>query len=101
MEAVPFVLTFGLFTLIAIAGFGLWVWALVDAIQVSDDAQYQSGTKVVWVLVIVLTGFVGAIIYLLIGRPKPGVGALPSDGSGASSSPPPPPTPPGALPPAP
>ena len=46
-----------------------WVWALVDAIRVPDDAQYRTGTKLVWVLVIAITGLVGAAIYLAVGRP--------------------------------
>jgi Phospholipase_D-nuclease N-terminal len=41
----------------------------VDAIQVADDSMYRSGTKLVWVLVIVLTQVVGAIIHFAIGRP--------------------------------
>jgi hypothetical protein len=47
----------------------LWIWALVDAIRVPDDADYRAGTKLVWVLVIVLTGFIGAAVYLAVGRP--------------------------------
>jgi hypothetical protein len=47
----------------------LWIWALVDAIRVPDDAHYRAGTKLVWVLVIALTGFIGAAVYLAVGRP--------------------------------
>ena len=62
----------GIFMVLFIAGLVLWVWALVDAIQVPDDSMYQSGSKLIWVLVIVLAGAIGAIIYLVVGRPKPG-----------------------------
>jgi len=62
----------GIFMVLFIAGLVLWVWALVDAIQVPDDSMYQSGSKLIWVLVIVLAGAIGAIIYLIVGRPKPG-----------------------------
>jgi len=41
----------------------------VDAIRVPDDGDYRAGTKLVWVLVIVLTGFIGAAVYLAVGRP--------------------------------
>jgi len=58
---------------------------LVDAIQVPDDSMYRSGTKLVWVLVIVLTQVVGAIIYFAIGRPPRRT---------AHTGPPPPPPPP-------
>lgn len=84
-----FVLLFGL---IGIGGLILWIWALVDAIKVPDESMFKAGSKVIWVLVIVLTGFIGAIIYLVVGRPseadrtrKPPI------------TPPMPPPPPGSL----
>ena len=58
------------FVLLGIAGFVLWILALVDAVRVPDDSMYRAGTKVTWVLVIVLTGFIGAIIYYAVGRPS-------------------------------
>lgn len=78
-----------LFVLIlGIAGTAVWIWALVDCIQVPDDSLYQSGTKLIWVLVIVFATFIGAIVYLAIGRPD---GArAPVDNSGAMPPPPPP-----------
>jgi hypothetical protein len=79
----------GIFAVFVVAGFVLWIWALVDAIQVPDDSMYQSGSKLIWVLVIVLAGAIGAVIYLIVGRPKPG--AAPRQ----------PPPPPGSLPPPP
>lgn len=48
---------------------GLCVWALVDAIRVARDADYRSGSRVVWVLVILLLPFIGPIIYFAAGRP--------------------------------
>jgi hypothetical protein len=58
-----------LILLVILALAALWAWALVDAIRVPDDAQYRAGTKLVWVLVIALTGLVGAALYLAVGRP--------------------------------
>jgi hypothetical protein len=63
------------FLLLAIAGTAFWIWALVDAIRMPDDAAYKSGTKLIWVLVIVLTGWIGALIYVIVGRPDGGAGA--------------------------
>jgi hypothetical protein len=63
----PLFLVVGLLT---IAGLVLWIWALVDCVQVPDDSMYQSGNKLIWVLIIVFTNWIGAILYLLIGRPK-------------------------------
>lgn len=58
------------FALISLAGLIFWVWALVDAIGVTNDSLYRTGSKLLWVLVIVFTGAIGAIIYLAIGRPE-------------------------------
>jgi hypothetical protein len=58
-----------LILLLVLALVALWIWTLVDAIRVPDDADYRAGTKLLWVLVIVLTGFIGAAVYLAVGRP--------------------------------
>ncbi len=79
--------------ILGLAAFALWVWAIVDVVKVPDDSMFRAGTKLVWVLVIVITGLIGAIIYLAVGRPAPG-------NRGGAASPPtdqPPPPPPGAL----
>ena len=74
---------FALFFVIWIVGFVLMIWALVDAIRVPDDSMYRAGTKLIWVLVILLASFVGAIIYFAVGRPerrtldRPPGGAMP------------------------
>jgi hypothetical protein len=58
-----------LILLLVLALVALWIWTLVDAIRVPDDAHYRAGTKLIWVLVIVLTGFIGSAVYLAVGRP--------------------------------
>jgi prolipoprotein diacylglyceryltransferase len=73
------------FGLLFVGAFVVWIWALVDAIQVPDDSMYRSGTKLLWVMVIVLTGIIGAIIYFVVGKPV---------SRAAPPSPPPPPPPP-------
>lgn len=82
--------------LLAIAGIVVWIWALVDCVQVPDDSMYQSGNKLIWVLIIVFAQFIGAILYFIIGRPKPG-GRSGGPGSGGIPSAPPPPPPPGGT----
>jgi hypothetical protein len=77
----------GAFGLLWIGGIALWIFALVDCIRVQDDSMYRSGTKLIWIIVIVLTQVIGAIIYLVIGRPE--LGARPP----AVGMPPPPPPP--------
>jgi hypothetical protein len=47
----------------------VWVGALLDAIRVPDDSLYRSGSRTVWVLVVVFLGIVGAVIYWTVGAP--------------------------------
>ena len=47
-----------------------WVWSLVDAIRVPDDSAFRAGSKVIWVIVIAVTGFIGSVVYLVMGRPR-------------------------------
>ena len=63
---------FGFFGIFFLAAAFFWIWALVDCLRVPDDSMYQSGNKLIWVLVIVLLQALGALIYLIVGRPKPG-----------------------------
>lgn len=44
-----------------------WVWMLVDAAQNKGLSQDE---RVVWIIVIALLHFLGALIYLIFGRPK-------------------------------
>jgi hypothetical protein len=77
---------FAAFLIIWVVGFVVMIWALVDAIRVPDDAMFRAGTKLIWVLVILLFQLVGAIIYFAIGRP----GSRTLDGASGGSFPPPP-----------
>ncbi len=45
----------------------LWVWALVDCLK---NEPSVGNDKTVWVLVIALTHWIGALIYLIVRRPK-------------------------------
>jgi hypothetical protein len=84
---------FGLFMVFFIANIVMVILALVDAIRVPDDSMFKAGNKLIWVLVIVFTGLIGAIIYLVVGRPEPG-----RQGAGPGPvDPTVPPPPPGAL----
>ncbi len=58
-------LIIGLIVPISLAGLAFWVWMLVDCIQ---NTRLDPNEKIMWVVVIALTHFIGALIYLLIGR---------------------------------
>jgi hypothetical protein len=105
-------LAFLFFLALIVGAIVFWVWALVDCIRVSDDSMYRAGNKLIWVLVIVFLQWIGAIIYLVVGRPDdaskaraagPGSGSgsgwgtgqgyLPPGSPGTGPPPPPPPPP--------
>ncbi len=61
----------GIVLLLILLGFiGFWIWSLVDAIRVPDESAFRAGSKVIWVVVIAVTGFLGSIVYLAVGRPR-------------------------------
>lgn len=66
--------TMGLFELllmVVVFGMGVlgtifWIWMLVDC----ATREPSTNDKIVWVLIIALTHWVGALIYLLVRRPR-------------------------------
>lgn len=52
---------------LGLAFFAFWVWMLIDSIR---NENISSNERVVWVLVIVLTHFVGALIYFVVSRTR-------------------------------
>ena len=64
------------FLLFVAATTALWIWALVDVLRRPAGA-YRSGSQLVWVLVIALTHSIGAVAYLLFGRPRAARAATP------------------------
>ncbi len=60
--AIFFILFFGAFFLAAMV---FWVWMLVDCIQRPFPPAEQNA-KIIWILVIVLTHWLGALLYYLI-----------------------------------
>jgi len=52
---------------IAIGGTVLWVWMLVDCVTKEPS---EGNDKLIWLLVIVLTHLIGALIYLFARRPE-------------------------------
>lgn len=56
---------FILWVILGILALALWIWALLSAIQ---NPAIDGTMRIVWVLVIVFTGFIGAIIYFLVAK---------------------------------
>lgn len=53
--------------LIGLAAMVFWIWMLVDC---ATKEPSQGSDKIVWILVIVLTHWIGALIYFLVRRPE-------------------------------
>jgi len=54
------------FFLIGILGTVFWIWMLIDC---ATKESSQGNDKIVWIIVIALTHFIGALIYFLVRRP--------------------------------
>ncbi len=57
---------FGLIGLIGIFGTMFWIWMIVDC---ATNEPSESQDKIMWILIIVLTHFIGACIYFFVRRP--------------------------------
>jgi hypothetical protein len=52
---------------VSVGGTVLWIIVLVEVLQKETD---ENNTKLLWALVVVLTGWIGALIYLFVRRPE-------------------------------
>ena len=51
---------------IGIAFFVLWIWMIIDCVTKEPS---EGNDKIVWLLVIVLLNWLGALLYLFVRRP--------------------------------
>mgnify|MGYP002528722517 CR=1 FL=1 len=52
---------------LGLAAVGFWIWALVDCLTKESS---EGNDKIIWILVILLLSWVGALIYLFVRRPQ-------------------------------
>jgi hypothetical protein len=52
---------------LALAGTALWIWMIVDC---ASNEIGPGDDRLIWILVIVFTGWIGALIYLIVRRQK-------------------------------
>ena len=62
------------FVLFGLVSLVFWVWMLVDCLK-NEDAE--GNDKLIWILVIILTNWIGALIYFCVRRPERARGRLP------------------------
>lgn len=51
----------------AVAGFAFWIWMIVDC---ATNEPSEGNDKIIWLLVIIFTHLIGALIYFLVRRPQ-------------------------------
>lgn len=56
-----------IFFLIGILATVFWIWMLIDC---ATKEPSQGNDKVVWIIIIVFTQIIGALIYYFVRRPK-------------------------------
>jgi len=52
---------------LSLLSLAFWIWMLVDAAQ---NRGLDQNERIVWVIVVALLHFIGALIYFFAGRPK-------------------------------
>jgi hypothetical protein len=55
------------FFLIGLAGAAFWIWMIIDCATNEPSAGNE---KIVWIVIIVFAGFIGAAIYYFVRRNK-------------------------------
>jgi ABC-type multidrug transport system fused ATPase/permease subunit len=62
------IVIFGLFVfLFSIASFAFWIWMLIDCVT---NEPSEGNDKVIWLLLIIFLGIIGAIVYFFARRSK-------------------------------
>ncbi|HYW80616.1 MAG TPA: PLD nuclease N-terminal domain-containing protein [Thermoguttaceae bacterium] len=56
-----------MFLAIGLLGTVFWIWMIVDCLS---NESSEGNDKLIWMLVIVLTHLLGALIYFLVRRPQ-------------------------------
>lgn len=55
-----------MFALIGILAVVFWIWMLIDCAR----RNFEGSEKVVWILIIIFLGILGALVYFFVGRKK-------------------------------
>lgn len=65
---------------LGILGTALWVYCLLDVIM-TDESRIRNLSKGTWVLIVIITSVVGAVAWLVAGRPEGPARSLPYKGN--------------------
>ena len=69
MEAIPlvFVVIWLVFGILSLLGTAFWIWMIVECATKEPD---KGNDKIVWILILIFTHLLGAILYFAIRRPE-------------------------------
>ena len=67
LTIVPLIMFFAFFGVLLVGGTILWIWMIVDC---ATKEPVEGNERLIWILIIVLPHWIGALIYLLVRRPK-------------------------------
>ncbi|MFB3897298.1 MAG: PLDc N-terminal domain-containing protein [bacterium] len=65
---------FGFFCIFALLCTAFWIWMLIDCVTKETD---EGNNRLIWIIVIVLTGAIGGLIYYFVRR-QPRIKANPT-----------------------
>lgn len=82
----------GLMICVGVGLFALWLWMLIDCAQAPENPA-DPNQRIVWILILVFTGWIGAALYFFIVR-QPRLTAQAGRQGSAPTWPPAPPYPP-------
>jgi uncharacterized RDD family membrane protein YckC len=58
---------------LALVAAAIWIWSVVDALRITDQRWAAAGeNKVLWVILIIVLGLVGSLLYVVMPRKKLG-----------------------------
>lgn len=64
---IPVLLFFLVFGVVGILGTIFWIWMLIDCVTKETDV---GNSRLIWVLIIVFTHIIGALIYYFVRKQK-------------------------------
>lgn len=58
------------FGLVSLVCFGFWLWMLIDLIKRNQFHNFGDNAKVIWIVLLIFLGIIGAIVYFFMEKRK-------------------------------
>lgn len=58
----------GLSVLLALIATAFWIWMIIDVVKAPKENFGSENEKLLWLLVVILVHWIGALIYFFVGR---------------------------------